>query len=85
MNKKLTSWFPMSVNPVRRGRYMVQTESETGGWWVDGLWDGKAWHALVTLPYCDCPYKAKFNRVLKRWRGITFDRYTSLKAKGKQA
>jgi hypothetical protein len=52
---------------------MVQTETETGGWWVDGLWDGKKWYKLVTMSDNGYQYKTTLNQVVKRWRGITFD------------
>jgi hypothetical protein len=58
---ELTDWFPVEINPVRKGAYEILTlESINFPYPNKAKWDGKKWHFLA-------------NHTITDWRGLAAD------------
>jgi hypothetical protein len=57
---ELTDWFPVSINPVRKGVYEILTQESINWPYPNkGLWDGKKWNFL--------------DHTVTDWRGLAKD------------
>jgi len=58
---KLTDWFPVKTDPMREGKYNVQTQD---GYEYHAVWNGKFWYN---------EWNADEAIKIKKWQGVAYD------------